>query len=55
MALRQYTVLIHRTEAISFRLTAESPEDAEARYLGDGDETGSETVATEVQFIGPED
>ncbi|MFG3132931.1 hypothetical protein ACGFZU_35185 [Streptomyces tendae] len=52
---RHYTVTVHRTEAISFRVLADSPEDAEARYLSDGDETGSDTVATEVQSTEPED
>ncbi|MGW6792399.1 hypothetical protein [Streptomyces chartreusis] len=46
-----YTVTITRTEAIEFEVEAESEEDAEERYLMDGDETGSETVSTTVNSV----
>ncbi|MFC8248318.1 hypothetical protein [Streptomyces chartreusis] len=46
-----YIVNITRTEAIEFEVEAKSEEDAEERYLMDGDETGSETVSTTVNSV----
>lgn len=38
-----YEVTVSRTERITFQLTAASPQDAEDRYLSDGEETASKT------------
>lgn len=46
-----YEVVIVRTEIIAFRLAATSAEDAEERYLMDGDEVGSETESIRVDSI----
>ncbi|MFJ1874164.1 hypothetical protein [Streptomyces chartreusis] len=46
-----YTVNITRMEVIEFEIDAESEEEAEERYLMDGDETGSETVSTTVNSV----
>ncbi|MEW2260769.1 hypothetical protein [Streptomyces sp. NPDC047869] len=43
-----YEVTVLRTEMIAFRLLAASAQDAEERYLMDGEETGSETVSQRV-------
>jgi hypothetical protein len=40
-----YHVNVRRTEDITFAVEADSPEDAEARYLRDGDEIASSTDA----------
>ncbi|GAA2720522.1 MULTISPECIES: hypothetical protein [Streptomyces] len=46
-----YEVTVFRTEMITFTLTAVSAQDAEERYLLDGDETGSDTVELRVDTI----
>lgn len=46
-----YRVVVRRTEEIVFELEATSAEDAVARYLSDGDETGSETTDTTVESV----
>lgn len=46
-----YRVTVERTELIEFTLVATDPADAEARYLMDGDETGSKTVGTNVVSV----
>ncbi|MEV6683384.1 hypothetical protein AB0N09_42020 [Streptomyces erythrochromogenes] len=43
-----YEVTVFRTEMITFRLRAASTQDAEERYLTDGEETGSATVSLNV-------
>ncbi|MGW3928725.1 hypothetical protein ACWECC_11545 [Streptomyces microflavus] len=43
-----YEVTVFRTEMITFTLPAASAQDAEERYLMDGEESGSETVAMRV-------
>ncbi|WP_435060370.1 hypothetical protein [Streptomyces sp. bgisy060] len=43
-----YEVTVFRTEVITFTLTAVSAQDAEERYLLDGEETGSDTVELRV-------
>ncbi|OEJ20829.1 hypothetical protein AR457_41915 (plasmid) [Streptomyces agglomeratus] len=48
---RTYRVGILRTEFIEFTIEADSPEDAEARYLMDGIEVGSETDSTSVESV----
>ncbi|MFJ3183888.1 hypothetical protein ACIPJN_36635 [Streptomyces sp. NPDC086796] len=50
-ARRTYRVGILRTEFIEFTVEADSPEDAEARYLADGIEVGSETDSTSVESV----
>ena len=39
------------TEGITFQLEAASPEDAEERYLADGDEVRSMTLSTVVESV----
>lgn len=39
--MKDYIVTVQRTEWISFRVRASSPQDAEERYLMDGDEIAS--------------
>ncbi|MEU6290203.1 hypothetical protein [Streptomyces sp. NPDC046988] len=46
-----YEVTVFRTEMITFTLTAVSAQDAEERYLLDGEETGSDTVKLRVDSI----
>ncbi|MGA4800533.1 hypothetical protein [Streptomyces lavendulocolor] len=46
-----YEVTVFRTEMITFTLTAVSAQDAEERYLLDGEETGSDTVELRVDTI----
>jgi len=46
-----YRVTILRTESIEFTLDANSPEDAEARYLMDGTEVASGTESTTVESV----
>jgi hypothetical protein len=46
----KYTVTVLRTERIAFTLDAENAQDAEDRYLMDGDEGNSETVSTEIEI-----
>lgn len=46
-----FLVSVLRTESISFEVEAESREDAEARYLMDGEETGSKTVDLSVESV----
>jgi hypothetical protein len=46
-----YEVIVFRTEMITFSLPAASVQDAEERYLMDGDETGADTVALRVDSI----
>ncbi|MET9016947.1 hypothetical protein ABZX74_39725 [Streptomyces olivaceoviridis] len=48
---RTYRVTILRAERIEFTVEADSPEDAEARYLADGIEVGSETDSTSVESV----
>ncbi|MFJ4526195.1 hypothetical protein ACIP4Y_35655 [Streptomyces sp. NPDC088810] len=43
-----FEVTVVRTEMITFTLRAASGQDAEERYLMDGEETGSETVELRV-------
>ncbi|MYX26824.1 hypothetical protein GTY75_09105 [Streptomyces sp. SID8381] len=50
---RLYTVTVSRSELITFEVLADSPEDAEARYLPDGEETGSKTLGLEVLSVEP--
>lgn len=38
-----YIIEARRTELIYFRVNAENPEDAESRYLTDGEEIGSDS------------
>ena len=47
----RYTVEISRTETITYSVEATSAEDAEARYLMDGEETGSETASLSVESV----
>ncbi|MGW6145342.1 hypothetical protein ACWFR4_46130, partial [Streptomyces sp. NPDC055140] len=46
-----YEVTVFRTEKITFTLTAASLQDAEERYLLDGEETGSKTVELRVESV----
>lgn len=46
-----YTVVVTRTEQITFTLPATSEADAVKRYLMDGDEVASETVGTTVEQV----
>lgn len=46
-----YEVTVLRTEMITFSLPAASVQDAQERYLLDGDETGSDTVGLRVDSI----
>lgn len=46
-----YEVTASRTESIMFVVDADSPEDAEARYLIDGDEVASKTVELSVGTV----
>lgn len=48
-----YTVTTSRTELITYEILADSPQDAEERYLTDGEETGSKTTALEVDSVEP--
>ncbi|MFB6881444.1 hypothetical protein ACFCY8_11495 [Streptomyces noursei] len=43
--MAQFEVIATRTEVIRFVILADSAEDAEERYLMDGDETDSKTAA----------
>ncbi|MGW3954617.1 hypothetical protein ACWEKM_27630 [Streptomyces sp. NPDC004752] len=47
-AMDSYEVTVFRTEMITFTLRADSAQDAEERYLLDGEETDSETVGLRV-------
>lgn len=44
----RYRVTVLRHENIEFELEADSVEDAQARYLADGDEVSSETALIDV-------
>ncbi|MFI5864548.1 hypothetical protein [Streptomyces sp. NPDC051546] len=46
-----YEVTVFRTEMITFTLRADSAQDAEERYLQDGEESASETVGLSVDSI----
>ncbi len=46
--MAKYLVQVTRSEAITFAVEATDEDDALVRYLMDGDEIGSETVALEV-------
>ena len=46
-----FEVTITRTERITFEIDAENDEDAEARYLTDGDEVWSRTLDLKVLEI----
>ncbi|MFJ9580645.1 hypothetical protein ACIRQF_30180 [Streptomyces sp. NPDC101191] len=46
-----YEVTVFRTEMITYALTAVSAQDAEERYLLDGEETGSKTVELRVDSV----
>jgi hypothetical protein len=46
-----YVVEVLRTERIFFEIDAADREDAERRYLMDGDETGSESVESEPEIV----
>ncbi|MFD6334889.1 hypothetical protein ACFWGI_35670 [Streptomyces niveus] len=46
-----YEVTVFRTEVITFTLRASSAQDAEQRYLVDGDESASETVELRVDSV----
>lgn len=46
-----YVVEVLRTERIYFEINATSPEDAERRYLTDGDEIGSESVESQPEIV----
>ena len=46
--MNSFEVTVIRTEMITFHLPATSPQDAEASYLVDGEETSSETVALHI-------
>jgi len=48
---QDYEVTISRTEIITFRLKATSPEDAEERYLMDGEEVRSKTSGTTIESV----
>ncbi|WP_331763486.1 hypothetical protein [Streptomyces anthocyanicus] len=47
----KYEVLFTRTGRISVEVDAVSAQDAEERYLSDGDKTGSKTICTEVESV----
>lgn len=47
----RYRLVIERTEVITFEVDADSPDQAEDRYLMDGDEVMSRTVETVVLSI----
>lgn len=51
--MARYEVLVTRTEYISFELEAASAEDAERRYLMEGDETASRTGELTVTEVRP--
>lgn len=51
--MAQYEVTVTRTETIVFALDAESPEDAENRYLMDGDEIASYSGQPSVERVTP--
>lgn len=44
----KFHVHVRRTEDITFAIEADDPEDAEARYLSDGEEVASSTDALSV-------
>lgn len=46
--MNSFEVTVIRTEMITFHLPATSPQDAEASYLMDGEETSSETVTLHI-------
>lgn len=50
--MKTFEVTVVRQEIISFALEATDAADAEARYLEDGDETGSVTVNITVKSVG---
>ncbi|WP_431881931.1 hypothetical protein [Micromonospora chalcea] len=47
----KFVVTTLRTERISYEVDAVSKEDAEARYLMDGEEVVSETTSTEIESV----
>lgn len=49
----KYVVRTSRTEAIDYELEADSPEDAEERYMMDGDEIASDTTDTYLLEVMP--
>lgn len=49
----QYEVTVTRTETIVFAIDADSPEDAENRYLTDGGEIASYSGQPKVERVTP--
>jgi hypothetical protein len=49
--MQEYVVEVLRTERIYFQLSATSADDAEARYLEDGDEIGSKSVGDTPEVV----
>lgn len=47
----KWQVTVLRTERITFELEAADKDDAERRYLMDGDETDSETTSTSIEEV----
>lgn len=47
----KFVVQTTRIETIAYEIEADSPQDAEARYLMDGQEVASETVSTTVDSV----
>ena len=46
-----YRVIVERTEHIAFVVTADSPEQAKARWAMDGEEVDADTVETFVLSV----
>lgn len=51
IGMAKYLVYVRRSESITFEVEATDEGDALARYLMDGDEIASKTVATEVDGV----
>lgn len=49
--MSHYLVHVRRTENITFAVEADNEEDAERRYLADGDEVASSTHSIEVESV----
>ena len=49
--MAKYEVSFARTELITVEVEAVSAQDAEERYLLDGDETGSKTIGMNVESV----
>jgi hypothetical protein len=47
----RYKVVILRSEWIEYEIDAESPDDARARYLADGEEVDSETTDLSIDSV----